>query len=132
MALVLDTHATLWYLEKSNRLSAKALGAIEATSDSGENLFVPSISLVEIQYLVEKGRVPETALRLLLAALATTSSDLTVASLDLSVIRKLPEVNRSIVPDMPDRIIAATALALGVPLVTRDSRILRSGIPCIW
>jgi predicted nucleic acid-binding protein len=33
---------------------------------------------------------------------------------------------------MPDRIIAATALHLGLPLVTRDLRIQASGIPTIW
>lgn len=36
------------------------------------------------------------------------------------------------VPDMPDRMIAATALQLGFPLVTTDSAIRASGIPTIW
>ena len=40
--------------------------------------------------------------------------------------------NRAQVPDMPDRIIAATALSLGLPLVTRDGRIRDSGIRTIW
>ncbi|PJB74400.1 MAG: PIN domain nuclease, partial [Armatimonadetes bacterium CG_4_9_14_3_um_filter_58_7] len=35
-------------------------------------------------------------------------------------------------PDMPDRIIAATALHLGLSLVTRDSKIQGCGIPTIW
>ncbi|WP_437730494.1 hypothetical protein [Sorangium sp. So ce1335] len=34
---------------------------------------------------------------------------------------------RADVPDMPDRIIAATAVSLGVPLVTRDGKIGASG-----
>jgi predicted nucleic acid-binding protein len=33
---------------------------------------------------------------------------------------------------MPDRIIAATALHLGLPLVTRDARIVASGINTVW
>ncbi len=33
---------------------------------------------------------------------------------------------------MPDRIIAATALHLGLPLVTRDHRIRASSVTTIW
>ena len=33
---------------------------------------------------------------------------------------------------MPDRIIAATALHLGLPLITRDQRIQSAGIKTIW
>jgi len=38
---------------------------------------------------------------------------------------------RDLVPEMPDRIIAATALHLGLPLVTRDRRLQAAGIPTI-
>jgi PIN domain nuclease of toxin-antitoxin system len=41
-------------------------------------------------------------------------------------------VSWSIVPDMPDRIIAATALHLELPLITRDLRIQSSGIKTTW
>jgi len=37
-----------------------------------------------------------------------------------------------IVPDMPDRIIAATALHLDLPLVTRDRAIQAAGLKAIW
>ncbi len=36
------------------------------------------------------------------------------------------------VPDMPDRIIAATALHLSVPLVSKDSKIRLSGLATLW
>ncbi len=42
------------------------------------------------------------------------------------------EVPRETVPDMPDRIIAATALRHNLPLLTRDSRIQAAGIKTIW
>ena len=51
---------------------------------------------------------------------------------DLAVARSLGKVPREKVPDMPDRIIAATALSLGVPLITRDAAISASGIETIW
>jgi predicted nucleic acid-binding protein len=45
---------------------------------------------------------------------------------------QLRRVRREDVPDMPDRIIAATALALDLPLVTRDGKIRAAGIRTIW
>jgi predicted nucleic acid-binding protein len=41
-------------------------------------------------------------------------------------------VPRAIVPDMPDRIIAATALYLNLPLVTADHKIQASNVQTIW
>jgi len=37
-----------------------------------------------------------------------------------------------LVRDMPDRMIAATAARLGLPLVTRDRQIQSAGIATIW
>jgi len=36
------------------------------------------------------------------------------------------------VPDMPDRIVAATGIHLGVPFISRDGRIRASSINTIW
>lgn len=44
----------------------------------------------------------------------------------------LGQVARADVPDMPDRIIAATARYLDVPVISRDGRIRGSGISTIW
>jgi len=41
-------------------------------------------------------------------------------------------VPRAEVPDMPDRIIAATALHLGLPLISRDRKIQLAGLQTIW
>ncbi|MDB5301539.1 MAG: Ribonuclease VapC, partial [Phycisphaerales bacterium] len=50
-ALVLDTHALIWYLEKSPRLSGAAHAAIKAAVGSGDLLHISAISLAEIIYL---------------------------------------------------------------------------------
>jgi predicted nucleic acid-binding protein len=41
-------------------------------------------------------------------------------------------IDRNLVPDMPDRIIAATALCLGAALISRDRKIRSSQIHTIW
>ena len=46
-----------------------------------------------------------------------------LAALGLAVIDGLRQIPRAVVPDMPDRIIAATALGMNLPLVSTDSKI---------
>lgn len=109
-----------------------ALRAVKDSLEGGEAVYLPSISLVEIIYLVEKGRLPGLALERVSAALDSPDVGLKLAALDRSVAESVPRISRGLVPDMPDRIIAATALSLGLPLITRDQRIHAAGIQTIW
>ena len=51
---------------------------------------------------------------------------------DRNIALTLRQVDRSQIPDLPDRIIAATALNLNVPVISRDRRIQLSSIDTIW
>jgi predicted nucleic acid-binding protein len=45
----------------------------------------------------------------------------------------LRSIDRNIVPDVPDRIIAATSLALQIPVLTKDARLQAlNTIQTIW
>ena len=44
----------------------------------------------------------------------------------------MTRIPREIVPELPDRIIAATALHLNLPVITRDRRIRVSGLESVW
>ena len=131
-SVVADTHSIVWYLHGEARLSEKARGAMRASVRNGDPIFVASISLVELTYPVEKRRLPDSALNMLRVALTGSSFGFRLAPLDLLVADTLPQVRRDEVPDLPDRVIAATALALKLPLVTCDGRIRASGIQTIW
>jgi predicted nucleic acid-binding protein len=51
---------------------------------------------------------------------------------DREIARTMFRIRREEVPDMPDRIVAATALHLGVPLISRDGRIRASNVETVW
>ena len=132
MTAVLDTHAAIWYLHRSSELSSAALRSIRRAVERGEPVYVSVISLVETIYLVERGRLPLEALRRLEDGLKNPISGLLLQPVDEEVAQAIHKVPRDLVPEMPDRIIAATALRLGLPLVTRDGRIASAGIRTIW
>jgi len=132
MAVVLDTHAVLWYLLYSPELSATARNTIEEAIRRGDDVYVSAISLVEAIYLHERGRITSEALSKLDTALSDPDSGLRVSALDAAVAAALSRIPRTAVPDMPDRIIAATAVHLNLPLVTRDRRLRDAEIKTIW
>jgi len=132
MSAVLDTHTVLWYLENSKELSALARVTIEEAIRDARDVLVSAISVIETVYLAERKKLPLTALQRLREALNDPNAGLTITPVDASVAGALENIPRSVVPDMPDRIIAATALHLGLPLVTRDRRLQSAGIQTIW
>ncbi len=130
--LVADTHAVVWYLGKSPRLSATARERMREAIASGNPVHVPTICLVELTYLIEKGRLPALVRERLLDHLRRRRSGFRAHALDLGTAATLARVPREQVPDMPDRIIAATALHLNLPLISRDRRIRASGLEVVW
>jgi predicted nucleic acid-binding protein len=50
----------------------------------------------------------------------------------MEIIDAMRRVPREQVPDMPDRIVAATAIYFGVPVISRDGRIRSSDVQTIW
>jgi PIN domain nuclease of toxin-antitoxin system len=128
MALVLDTHAVIWYLSGSKQLSPTARTVIESAERNAEDIFISAISLVEVIYLAEKGRLSALALQRLQDALRDPAGSMVVAPLDAAVAEAVQRIPKETVPDMPDRIIAATAAHLDADLVTRDRRLHLAGI----
>jgi PIN domain nuclease of toxin-antitoxin system len=130
--VVSDTHSILWFLFDDPRLSRLAAGVLQTALAVRDPIYVPSVCLVEATYLAEKGRIAAVAVERLVNAVRSPESGFRLAPLDLGVALHVQRIPREAVPDMPDRIIAATALALELPLVTRDGKIRNTGIETIW
>jgi len=131
-AVVVDTHTIVWYLSADSRLSVKAANVLDSATASGERIYIPSICLVELTYLVEKGRLPVTARERLIRVLDDPATPCLLAPLDRTIVDAIELVSRLEVPDLPDRIVAATAIALRVPLISRDRKIRDSHVQTIW
>jgi PIN domain nuclease of toxin-antitoxin system len=129
---VADTHTIIWYLSRDNRLSAYAKQFLESSTQNGDQIGISSITLVEIVYLIEKGRIAAESLTSLASRFEEQFSMFLEIPLDLQITRTLSRIQPGQIPDMPDRIIAATALHLNVPLVSRDGKIHLSTIQTIW
>ncbi len=127
--LVLDTHAWIWWAGGSPKLSRGAAKAVEKSDELG----VCSFSCLEVALLVSKERLKlgvevlawiKKALALPGVSLLHLTPEIAVASTRLAT---------TIGPDPADRVIVATALMAGVPLVTCDERITESGlVKAIW
>ena len=131
IAAVADPHATVWYLLGDSRLSSRARATIDEAASSGNQIGVSAITLAEVIYLTEKGRLATEVLDRLFAALQGEEVFVEVP-FHQAVAQAMRGVSRSEVPDLPDRIIAATGVCLGAPVISRDSKIRASSVNTIW
>lgn len=125
---VLDTHALFWHLTNSAKLSEQA-GRIFGDASQGQvTLILSPIVLLELYGVVKKYQAPldfSAELRLLERPPYRITL-ITVA--DLHLLDRLETI-----PELYDRLIAATALRLKVPILTRDPLITACPlITCVW
>jgi len=129
---VLDTHTILWFLSGDPRLSVTARDFITNASAAGNDLAISSIKLIEMVYLIEKGKVPAGRFTQIIQMTRQPGAGLVEIAVDAEIARSLSKIDIAKVPDMPDRTIAATALYLQVPVVSKDGKIRLSGLTTIW
>ncbi len=112
-AYLLDTHPLVYWMLEPGKLSAKVRKILRSESN---RIHIPSVAVLEFQYLIEIGRV-EASIQDVLAEINETPR-FTISSFDLSAL------SRSLViagtRDPFDRMILATAHAYDFPVITRD------------
>jgi PIN domain nuclease of toxin-antitoxin system len=130
---VTDTHPLIWALSDDTRLSNLAKTAFTEADTGQAVIIIPAIVAVEMIYLTDKGRIAVHLVDDLLAKVCTPGLSYSLGELTATVITALRKIPRGLIPDMPDRIIAATAAAQGCPLLTCDRAIIASGlVSVIW
>ncbi|MGF1504105.1 MAG: type II toxin-antitoxin system VapC family toxin [Anaerolineae bacterium] len=129
---VADTHTAVWYLSSDNRLSTKARDFINNAIELGNTIGISAVTLVEMVYLVEKGRIAPNQFTQLARELENADSMFVELPVTMQTARSLSAVSAEQIPDMPDRIIAAAALQHDIPIISRDGRIVHSDMETIW
>jgi PIN domain nuclease of toxin-antitoxin system len=129
---VADTHALLWYIQnKRGKLGSSSRRFFDRVDAGTASVFVPVTVMVEI---CESARSGEVSLpggfsawgEALFASGFFHSVDLT-----WGIVRRSEELFA--IPERGDRLIAATASELGVPLITRDPEIASAaGVEILW
>ncbi|GAA6616353.1 type II toxin-antitoxin system VapC family toxin [Scytonema sp. NUACC26] len=81
---VADTHTVIWYIFGDSRLSITARETIAQIAANGEQIAFSSMTLAEIVYLSEKGRISSLTFERLLANVDTTNAVLVDVPFDLT------------------------------------------------
>ncbi len=128
--ILLDTHMWIWWINRDDRLSTKELKALDVMAAGGP-LLVSDISLWEVEANEARGNLvlPVSLDRWL--RLATSDQLIQLQRITVEVVWEIRQL-RSFHKDPGDRMIAATARVLGVPLATHDSKIVQSHTVPIW
>jgi PIN domain nuclease of toxin-antitoxin system len=123
--LLLDTHIALWLSRGDARLGEATRKAIDATWKAGGRIFLSAVSVWEIAMLVEKEAI---TLDLPVEAWVERFLDrpgLEAVPLDHSAAARAYGLHHLEHRDPADRLLIASAIGLGCPLVTHDDRIRR-------
>jgi PIN domain nuclease of toxin-antitoxin system len=129
--ILLDTHVVVWLALEPSKISKKARSAIEETRQRAEGLAVSDITLLEIATIENKGRIKlNAALEAFLTEVETRFIVLPMTGRICANALALPAAYPK---DPADRVIGATALVEGIPLITADDGIRRSkALKTIW
>ena len=127
--VLLDTHVLIWWSTDPSHVSQAATAAIE----SADELAIASISWYELAWLAQHERITSAIpvrswLDDLSEQVRTIGTTPAIATMAVSLPSSFPR-------DPADRLIYATAIEQGWPLVTKDERLRRYRHPrriTIW
>ncbi len=119
---VTDTQAIIHFMENRKSISTKINKIFEDADNGKAVIYIPAIVLTEILYLFEKKRIQTSIFHF--KGLFAKSSNYVEQELNINILEQAFEIND--IPELHDRIIAATARYLGIPLLTNDPAIINS------
>jgi PIN domain nuclease of toxin-antitoxin system len=121
-----DTHALIWWLTDPAQLSSTARVQLDgAHKDPNGGVLVSVASRIDLHYLARKGTFTTGQTNLLWRVTDDPAINVRAVPVTSRIVERFgdQEILTSPLTDPWDRLIVATALELGVPLVTKDKKI---------
>lgn len=130
--IVMDTHVWVWFVSNPELLSKAAKKSIDAAMEKKE-ILISSISAWEVALLVAKKRLKLTLDVTDWIARSEKLPFFRFIPVDNSVAVKSVNLPQPLHSDPADRIIIATAITIGAPVVTKDEKLLNYPyVTTIW
>ena len=124
---LLDTHTAIWFFDGNSAMSPAADRIIR---DRTNRIYVSVVSAWELTIKISIGklRFPGDADGFLQAAQRNDITIIPIQAAHLTVLKDLPMIHR----DPFDRLLAATALAEQMTIITADEDIAKYPVSHIW
>lgn len=126
---VTDTHPLAWYLAGSSRISQKVRQIFDEAVNDEHEIMIPAIVIAELVIIAEKQRIPLDMSEVIETLNIQTSFQMVPLTPKMAIQTQA----LSVLPDIHDRLIVATAQELGLPVLIRDEAITESKlVPVVW
>lgn len=116
MNFVADTHALIWWFIESPKISPFAAGIFEQCERGDSVIIIPTIVIAEALSIFDKRRVSFDFKKLFRKIHGGDNYKL--VALDYTILQRMVVLRD--IPELHDKIIAATALSLKLPIITKD------------
>lgn len=123
---VTDTHSIIWYLSQPRKLTSRVRRVFQDADRGQTQILVSSIVLLEAIFIGDRQRIPASLVNRLFNIDEAPNAAYRVVPLSKAIAVAARYFGPVAIPEMADRIIAATAKSLNLPLLTSDQAIIES------
>lgn len=118
---VTDTQALVKFMMGQKVIDARSHQAFRDVDRGDGVMIIPAVVVMEMLYLFEKHRIARSVFHV---ELLVNTQNYQIEPLGLEILKTATDIDD--IPELHDRLIAATARYLNMPLITNDPVIRRS------